>query len=100
MGTLYHGICYASVSDAESQLFSDVAPTILPNGLNTLQYRNGAWWHIVSQSGQDVSAYTIPAVQLPTCNPADSVILGAELGMAVICVWVIGYAWRAMRRAV
>ena len=81
-------VCYTERKDAENVYFSQVSPSILPDGKLVKPEYIGNQWQL---NGQILTA------NLPECDPAKSMKDGAELGWLVVGIMASLFVFRLIR---
>lgn len=96
MGSLYSGLCYSSVQEAESAFWSSAPPVFSAEdgGPFYAQYLNGQW---VGCSG--TTCAVLPSIGFPSCDLGGPATDGLLVGSGVVGVWVAVWAIMQIRRA-
>lgn len=88
MGYQVGVVCYAEMKEAENVYFSQVSPSILPNGrLIKPEYLGNQW----KMNGEVLIAH------LPECDPAQNMRAGMELGWLFFGVMASVFVFRIIR---
>lgn len=87
MGYQVGNTCYTTKELAENVYFSQVSPIITLDGVKQVSYTNGKWHY----GSQQLTA------NLPTCDPAQNVKDGAELGWLVFGIMAVLYTFHIIK---
>lgn len=90
MGYFVDGICVSSIEHAEALYFSKVVPIVTENGLLQVQFYEGQYF----LNSQPLTA------TFAQCNPVQSFISGASLGLIVGLFFAVAYGFIAMKRVI
>ena len=98
-GVLVNGQCLAP-DVGEGVYWAGVVPKITDSGqLFTVEFVADAWVQRVYSGGVLQSSAPLPTPNFYPCDPVESVLDGFTLASAVVLVWVIGWSFAILRRA-